>query len=210
MSHVHLERLVGTIINTAGKLFHVRIAEGKYEFWWLCILENGICNFWSWPLVVLVVAGVRYFCNDMAIRWWTILYIITIFVLVLLCCKVGHFSSFSIDVTLFSLLLNDKEFCFSLICLNSIFSTLPQSEYTSLAVSIPRMQWVHLTWGIFELMSIFVYCLFGVSTLSNQRRDFISSRPIKLQKKVKILKISNFFQKFHIKFQNFQNNKIKK
>jgi hypothetical protein len=33
---------VGTLINTAGKLFHVRIAEGKYEFWWLCILENDI------------------------------------------------------------------------------------------------------------------------------------------------------------------------
>jgi hypothetical protein len=32
----------GTLINTAGKLFHVRIAEGKYELWWLCILENGI------------------------------------------------------------------------------------------------------------------------------------------------------------------------
>ena len=58
---------------------------------------------WSWPLVVLVVAGVRYICDGMAIRWWTILYIITIFVLVLLCCKVVHFSSFSIDVTLLSL-----------------------------------------------------------------------------------------------------------
>jgi hypothetical protein len=32
---------VGTLINTAGKLFHVRIAEGKYEFWWLCIMETG-------------------------------------------------------------------------------------------------------------------------------------------------------------------------
>ena len=31
-----------TLISTAGKLFHVRIAEGKCEFWWLCILENGI------------------------------------------------------------------------------------------------------------------------------------------------------------------------
>ena len=95
---------VGTLINTAGKLFHVRIAEGKYEFWLLCILENDIWNFWSWSLVVLVVAGVRYICDGMAIRWWwTILYIITIFALVLLCCKVGHFSSFSIDVTLLSL-----------------------------------------------------------------------------------------------------------
>ena len=26
------------------KLFRVRIAEGKYEFWWLCILENGAWN----------------------------------------------------------------------------------------------------------------------------------------------------------------------
>ena len=94
---------VGTLINTAGKLFHVQIAEGKYEFWWHSILENGIWNFWPWPLVVLVVAGVRYICDGMAIRWWTILYIITTFVLVLLCCKVGHFSSFSIDVTLLSL-----------------------------------------------------------------------------------------------------------
>ena len=37
------------------------------------------------------------------IRWWTILYIITIFVLVFLCCKVDHFSSLKIDVTLLSL-----------------------------------------------------------------------------------------------------------
>ena len=36
---------MGTLINTAGKLFHVRIAEGKYEFWWLCILENGYLKF---------------------------------------------------------------------------------------------------------------------------------------------------------------------
>ena len=46
------------------------------------------------PPLVLVVAGVRYIYDGMAIRWWTILYIITIFVLVLLYCKVGHFSSF--------------------------------------------------------------------------------------------------------------------
>jgi len=57
------------LFSTAGKLFHVRIAEGKYAFWWLYILENGIWNRWSWPLVVLVVAGVRYICDGMAIRW---------------------------------------------------------------------------------------------------------------------------------------------
>ena len=97
---------------------------------------------------------------------------------------------------LYTCLLNDKEFCFSLIGLNSIFSTLPQSEHTSRAVSIPRVQWVHLAWGIFGLVSIFVYCLFGVSTLSNQRRDFISSRPIKLLKKVKIFKIFKILKNF--------------
>jgi hypothetical protein len=84
----------------------------------------------------------------------------------------------------------------------AFFSTLPQSEYTLRAVSTPRM-----------LVSIFVYCLFRVSTLSNERRDFISSRPIKLQKKVKILKFPNFtkfkniskisyISKFSKKFQN--------
>jgi hypothetical protein len=39
-------------------------------------------------------------------------------------------------------LLNDKEFCFSLIGLNSIFSTLPPSEYTSRADSTPRVRYI--------------------------------------------------------------------
>ena len=64
--------------------------------------------------------------------------------------------------------------------------------------------WVHLAWGIFGLVSIFVSCLFDVSTLSNQRRYFIFSRPIKLQKgqnyqnfKIsKFYKILNFFKYF--------------
>jgi hypothetical protein len=50
-------------------------------------------------------------------------------------------------------------------------------------------------------------CVFGVSTLSNQRRDFNSSRPIKLQKRSKFsknLKFIFFLKKIHIKFQNFQ------
>ena len=83
------------------------------------------------------------------------------------------------------LLLNNKEFRFFLIGLNSIFSTVTS-------------EWVHLAWGTFGFVSIFVYCLFDVSTLSNQRRDFISSRPIKLQKRSNISKISTFqnFTKF--------------
>jgi hypothetical protein len=40
------------------------------------------------------------------------------------------------------ILLNDNEFCFSLIGLNSIFSTLSQSEYTSRAVSTPRVRYI--------------------------------------------------------------------
>jgi hypothetical protein len=140
----------------------------------------------------LVVAGVRYFCNDMAIRWWTILYIITIFVLVLLCCKVGHFSSFSIDVTLFSLLLNDKEFCFSLICLNSIFSTLPQSEYTSRAVSTPHVRYIRAC-VYFCLLSI-VYSVFQRCPT----RDEISF-PVgqsNCKKRSKIFKFQTFFKNF--------------
>ena len=42
---------------------------------------NGIWNVGSWHLVVLVIAGVRYICDGMAIRWWTILCIITICVI---------------------------------------------------------------------------------------------------------------------------------
>ena len=100
------------------------------------------------------------------------------------------------------------------------------SEHTSHTVSMPRVQWGHLAWGIFGLVSIFVYCLFGVSTLSNQRRYFISSRPINLQKKAKNFKIlqnfKNFiynlkifqkiskFKKFHKNFLNSTNFKIYK
>ena len=40
------------------------------------------------------------------------------------------------------ILLNNKEFPFFLIGLNSIFSTLPQSEYTSRAVSTPRVRYI--------------------------------------------------------------------
>jgi hypothetical protein len=45
-------------------------------------------------------------------------------------------------ILLYHILLNDKEFCFSLIGLNSIFSTLPQSEYTSRAVSTPGVRYI--------------------------------------------------------------------
>ena len=66
MSHLHLNApSVGTLLSTAGKLFHVRIVEGYYEYWWLDILENGIEQVWSWPLVVL--GGCR---SKVHLRWY--------------------------------------------------------------------------------------------------------------------------------------------
>ena len=62
-----------------------------------------------------------------------------------------------------------------LIGLNRIFSTLPHSEYTS------REEYS----GLCLFLSI-VYSVFQRCPTRDQRRDFISSRPIKLQKKVKI------------------------
>ena len=89
-----------------------------------------------------------------------------------------------------------------------LFADWPKQHFLH---STSDSEWVHLAWGIFGHVSIFVYCLFGVSTLSNQRRNFISSRPIKLLKQIKIFKISKFqnlifFKKIKIfkKFQNFQ------
>ena len=64
-------------------------------------------------------------------------------VFVLLCHPLGLIWQCQGMEVQYSVLLNGKEFCFSLIGLNIIFSTLPQSEYTSCAVSIPRMQWVY-------------------------------------------------------------------
>ena len=73
-----------------------------------------------------------------------------------------------------------------LIGLNRIFSTLPQSEYTSREVYS----------GLCLFLSI-VYSVFQRCPTRDQRRDFISSRPIKLQKRWNFLKFQNF-----TKFQN--------
>jgi hypothetical protein len=43
---------------------------------------------------------------------------------------IKYYTNIPCDCCQYTRLLNDKEFCFSLIGLNSIFSTLPQSEYT--------------------------------------------------------------------------------
>jgi hypothetical protein len=67
-----------------------------------------------------------------------------------------------------------------LIGLNRIFSTLPQSEYTSREVYS----------GLCLFLSI-VYSVFQRCPTRDQRRDFISSRPIKLQKRWNFLKFQN-------------------
>jgi hypothetical protein len=47
-------------------------------------------------------------------------------------------------------LLNDKEFCFSLIGLNSLFSTLPQSEYTSREVYSGLCLFLSIVYSVFQ------------------------------------------------------------
>ena len=57
------------------------------------------------------------------------------------------------NLSQYSILLNNKEFRFFLIGLSSIFSTLPQSEYTSRAVSTPCVRYIRAC-VYFYLLSI--------------------------------------------------------
>jgi hypothetical protein len=66
------------------------LLKGSMSFGGSVFWRMDIWNFWSWLLFVLVVAGVRYICDGMPIRWWTILYITTIFALVLLKLEQTH------------------------------------------------------------------------------------------------------------------------
>jgi hypothetical protein len=95
--------------------------------------------------------------------------------------------------------LNNKEFRFFLIGLNSIFSPLPQSEYTSRAVSTPRVRYLR-TCVYFCLLSIRCFKVVQPET----RFHFQSANQI--AKKVKIFK--NFkISKFYKKFKNLKRNK---
>ena len=99
---------------------------------------------------------------------------------------------------LYHVLLNDKEFCFSLIGLNSIFSPLPQSEYTSRAVSTPRVRYIRAS----IVYSVFQRC---------PTRDKISfpvgqsncKKKVKIFKNFKILQNLIFFKKFSYKISKF-------
>ena len=95
------------------------------------------------------------------------------------------------------------------------FSDWPKQNFLN-----STSEWVHLAWGIFGPVSIFVYCLFGVSTLSNQRPEtrFHFQSANQIAKKVKFSKISKFHKisTKHFKifiynfkmFKKFQNYKI--
>ena len=88
---------------------------------------------------------------------------------------------------------------------NLAFRWLAKTAFSQLylRVSTPRVRYIRAC----------VYCLFGVSMLSNQRRDFIFKN-VKISKfykkffwKFKILqfyKKNNLYIKIFIKFQNFQ------
>ena len=108
--------------------------------------------------------------------------------------------------------LNNKEFRFFLIGLNSIFSPLPQSEYTSRAVSTPRVRYLR-TCVYFCLLSIRCFKVVQPETrfhfqsanqIAKKGQFFFSKFKIfkKIHKNVinfinfKIYKISNF-QKFY-------------
>ena len=116
---------------------------------------------------------------------------------------------------LLCILLNDKEFCFSLIGLNSIFSTPPQSEYTSRAVSTPRVRYIRAC-VYFCLLSIRCFNVVQPETRFHfQSANQMVKKGQNFQKfqNFKIFQKLIFFQKFHIKFQNFpkkNNHNIKK
>ena len=104
---------------------------------------------------------------------------------------------------LLCILLNDKEFCFSLIGLNSIFSTPPQSEYTSRAVSTPRVRYIRAC-VYFCLLSIRCFKVVQPET----RFHFQSANQI--VKKVKNFKISKFYKLKKKKNQNYKKKKFLK
>ena len=110
------------------------------------------------------------------------------------------------------ILLNDKEFCFLLIGLNSIFSTLPQNEYTSRAVSIPHVQWVYLACSEYTSREVYSgLCLF-LSIVYSVLQRFPTRDEISIpvgqsncKERSKFLKIWKFenFTKLKKKIKNF-------
>ena len=92
--------------------------------------------------------------------------------------------------------MNNKEFRFFLIGLNNIFSTLPQSEYTSRAVSTPHVKYIR---------ACVYFCLLSI-------RCFNVIQPetrFHFQLANQIAKKGQNFQKFQI-FKNFKFSKISK
>jgi hypothetical protein len=134
-------------------------------FWYYCL------HWWGISYLTVLIA---------IVNWWRVQYVyLTAYISCMSECKLKKYMRYltahlSYKLMRYIYLLNDKEFCFSLIGLNSIFSTLPQSEYTSRAVSTSRLRYIRSCLFFFIVYSVFQRC--------PTRRDFISSRPIKLQK----------------------------
>jgi hypothetical protein len=117
----------------------------------------------------------------------------------------------------YSGLLNDKEFCFSLIGLNSIFSTLPQSEYTSRAVRIPRIQWVCLACSedtsreVYSGLCLFLSIVYSVFQRCPTRDEI--SFPVgqsNWKKKTKFSKISKYIDFTKLKKNSYKISKFSK
>ena len=87
---------------------------------------------------------------------------------------------------LYHILLNDKEFCFSLIGLNSIFSTLPQSEYTSREVYSGLCLFLSIVYSVFQRCPTRDEISFPVSQSNCKKRSkFSVSKFYKISKKIK-------------------------
>ena len=87
-----------------------------------------------------------------------------------------------------------------LIGLNSIISTLPQSEYTSRAVSTPRVRYIRAC-VYFCLLSIWCFNVVQPETRFHFQSVNQIAKKVKISKFYKISKKK--IQKFHIKFHKF-------
>ena len=85
------------------------------------------------------------------------------------------------------------KFCFSPIGLNSIFSSLPQSEYTSRAVSTPCVRYIR---------ACVYFCLLSIQCFSVVQPE----TRFHFQSANQIAKKGQNFQKFHTRFKNFPKN----
>jgi hypothetical protein len=78
-------------------------------------------------------------------------------------------------------LLNDKKLCFSLIGLNSIFSTLPQSEYTSREVYSGLCLFLSIVYLVYSIVNKIGYNCFIIF------QDYLNIKILKYDENFEIL-----------------------